>query len=268
MNDPQQMLYRYTHDETLTPVTESLDRAFIADSFLVNHGMARSPELHATRFSASCQTFSSIPAKKLSRFWQLAMQQIPTEGMWFPRIEMLGPQENPTLQIRIRPAPKLQTEARLIHCRMPDSRIHPRHKGPDISLLNEQRQHVMAMGADEGFLCTPKQYLLEGLFSSILWWEGDTLCQTPSSKRVLPSITATLLREVAAKRHTPFARRFRRWHELDGCETWIVNALHGIRRVLNWPLASWRTKNHADRNDWQLALNHYALRPVCTQPAA
>lgn len=260
--DNVQRIYRCTHEGTLYPSADTENLLFAAESFLVDNGMARAPELHAARFVKSCRAFSHLKTSELNRFWQLAMKRIPAEGKWFPRIEMTGTGKNPVLQIRIRPAPEQQSEARLAHGDIRDRRIHPRHKGPDISWLDEQRQYVMAMGADEGFLCTPSQYLLEGLFSSILWWEKGTLCQTPPSKRVLPSITAKLVREVAVKRNIPFDWRLRRWHDLDGCETWVVNALHGIRRVVNWPLAPWQTVVYTDRDKWQQALNDYSLRPV------
>jgi Branched-chain amino acid aminotransferase/4-amino-4-deoxychorismate lyase len=264
MDNPPR-IYRYNRKGALHPVSDTENRLLVADSFLVDNGMTRAPERHAARFVNSCRAFANLNTSELARFWQLAMQQIPADGLWFPRMEMTGPKKAPLLQIRIRPAPTLQSEARLAHGDTRDRRRHPRHKGPDISFLDRQRQHVMAMGADEGILCTPGQYLLEGLFSSILWWEDGTLCQTPPSKRILPSITATLLKEVAAKRHIPFAWRLRRWQELDGCETWVVNALHGIRRAVNWPLAPWRTPAHTDRNDWQQALNDHALRPVASE---
>ncbi|WAW09157.1 aminotransferase class IV [Oxalobacter vibrioformis] len=263
--DNTPLTYRYTRKGELHRVTDTENRLLVADSFLVDNGMARAPERHAARFVNSCLFFADLKTSELARFWQLAMQQIPVGGLWFPRVEMAGPKKAPLLQIRIRPAPQLQSEARLAHGETRDRRRHPRHKGPDISLLDKQRQQIMAMGADEGILCTPGQYLLEGLFSSILWWENGTLCQTLPSKRVLPSITATLLREVAIKRHIPFAWRFRKWQELDGCETWVVNALHGIRRAINWPLAPWHTPAHTDRDDWQLALNQHALRPVASE---
>lgn len=263
--DNLQSVYRYTHEGKLHLAADTENPLFAAESFLVDNGMARAPELHAERFAKSCQAFTHLKTRELNHFWQLAMRQIPAEGLWFPRIEMTGTKKERVLQIRLRPAPERQSEARLVYGDTRDRRKHPRRKGPDIALLHNQRQHVLAMGADEGFLCTPSGYLLEGLFSSILWWEDGTLCQTPASKRVLPSITARLIREVAAKRHIPFAWRFRHWQALEGHETWVVNAFHGIRRVVNWPLAPWQTTIHTDLNEWQQALNDYSLRPVSSE---
>lgn len=263
--DNSHRLYRFTREPNLKPVPHSEERLWVAASFLVDDGMARAPELHAARFIKSCRAFSRLTNRELARFWQLAMKQIPQKGPWFPRVEMSGTKKQPLLQIRIRPAPPRQSEVRLVHGDTSDRRIHPRHKGPDIFRLEQQRKHVRELGADEGFLCTPSGYMLEGFFSSILWWEDGSLCQTPPSKRVLPSITARLIREVAAKRHVPFAWRFRRWQELNGREIWTVNALHGIRRVVNWPLAPWKTAAHTDRDEWQLSLDEHALRPVFTE---
>ncbi|MCL1886722.1 MAG: aminotransferase class IV [Betaproteobacteria bacterium] len=264
--DTSTSLYRYTPDGQMQPITDTSARLLVADSFLVNNGMARAPELHARRFTASCQSLANIDAGLLTRFWPLAMRHIPAKGQWFPRLELVGSRKQSFLQIRIRPAPERQNTARLIHCDTRDNRRHPRHKGPDILQLTAQRKNISKKGADEGILCTPSRYLLEGFFSSILWWEKNTLCQTPLSKRILPSITSALIMQIAASHGIATATRFRHLHELNGCETWVVNALHGIRRAINWPLAPWQVSTHTDHVDWQQALDQYALRPIHQLP--
>ena len=81
-------------------------------------------------------------------------------------------------------------------------------------------------------LTTPSGYVLEGATSSLLWWEGDRLCVPDPHLRVLPSVTATLVRWTAEEHGIEVRRRRRRVHELAGREVWVVNALHGIRPVM------------------------------------
>lgn len=255
-------LLRYLAPHALHPVPAGPEKLLVADSFLVAEGMARAPGKHAERFFHSCHTLGNIPKDTLRQFWILAMQEIPSKGQWFPRLELARTDKTPYLQIRLRPAPALQQTVRLINCAFPDKRTRPRHKGPDIVALSEKRKAILAAGAGEGIICTPSRYLLEGLFSSILWWENDTLCQTPPSKRVLPSVTAGIIREIALKTGIPFAWRFRRCHELAGCETWAVNALHGIRCAVNWERTPWHLPAQTTRDEWQDRLNRHALCPI------
>ena len=49
--------------------------------------------------------------------------------------------------------------------------------------------------------------LLEGAFTSLLWWEGETLCAVPDDAPILPGITRALLLELARERGTPVAQR-------------------------------------------------------------
>ncbi|MDL2283728.1 aminotransferase class IV [Oxalobacter sp. OttesenSCG-928-P03] len=260
--DKPQTVYRYHPEGQLRPVEDMPEKLLVADSFFVDNGLARAPELHRNRFIESSKILAGIPARELDRFWQLAMQAIPATGQWFPRVELLFSKKQPALQIRLRPAPARRNEARLILCGTPDKRARPRHKGPDITWLTARRNTAADMGADEGILCTPSQYLLEGLFSTIMWWEGETLCQTPLSRRILPSVTAKLVRQIAADRGIPVAFRFKRYHELNGCRTWVVNALHGIRSAADWPLAPWHSPVHTDRDEWQETLHSRFLRPI------
>ena len=72
--------------------------------------------------------------------------------------------------------------------------------------------------------------LLEGAYTSLLWWEGETLCAVPDEAPILPGITRALLIELAGtvelRRPAP--------QDLAGRETWLVSALHGIRAVTRW----------------------------------
>jgi branched-subunit amino acid aminotransferase/4-amino-4-deoxychorismate lyase len=76
--------------------------------------------------------------------------------------------------------------------------------------------------------------LLEGAFTSLLWWDVETLCVVPDDAPILPGVTRALLIELARGRDTPVAQRRPAPHELANRETWLVSALHGIRAVTRW----------------------------------
>jgi len=89
-------------------------------------------------------------------------------------------------------------------------------------------------GAGEAVIADADGRLLEGAYTSLLWWEGETLWAVPDDAPILPGITRELLIELARARGTPVAQRRPRPHELAGRETWLVSALHGIRAVTRW----------------------------------
>ena len=134
--------------------------------------------------------------------------------------------------------------------------------------LGRLRRQVLASGADEGLITTSKGFLLEGLTSSILWWEKhrgrDILCTTPDSNRILPGIIRRLMLAIAAREHIPVAFRLVKPKQLDGCDVWSVNALHGIRPAIIWekapfvPLTDALSSNRLEW--WRQAIGRYAVR--------
>ena len=114
-----------------------------------------------------------------------------------------------------------------------DPRARPTWKGPDVELLHALRAAAVAAGADELVLRDAGGRLVEGVFDSLLWWEGDALCTTPQD-RTLPGVTRALLLRIAADSDVEVRARSPRPEELAGCETWLTNALHGLRLVTAW----------------------------------
>ena len=115
-----------------------------------------------------------------------------------------------------------------------DPRLEPRRKGPDLERLAVLRERGAAHGASEAMIADGDGRLLEGAFTSLLWWEGETLCAVPDDAPILSGITRALLLGLARDRGTPVAQRRPRPHELADRETWLVSALHGIRVVTAW----------------------------------
>lgn len=231
------------------------EKLLIADSWLVSEGRVRALQLHRERFFSSCQKMARIEQNILDDFWNQSMGTLAKTGSWFPRIELAGNLHQPVFQFRIRKAPPTHPNIKLIDYQSRDFRKMPRHKGPDLAKLISARKNIVEQGADEAILTTPKGFLLEGLTTSILWWEGSTLCTTPASWRVLPGVTGQLIRTIAEKNDIPVASRSRKLKELNGCEVWAVNALHGIRRAVNWEHAPFTTTRRVDLEKWRQELD-------------
>jgi branched-subunit amino acid aminotransferase/4-amino-4-deoxychorismate lyase len=201
-----------------------------ADSWLVADGHVRAVDRHWARFSAACGEHGVAP-EALATFRARVERAVPAHGRWFPRIEL---REDGELAVLVRPAPAREPTVVAWIADMPDPRRSPRRKGPDLDRLAALRKRAAAHGAGEAVLVDTDGRLLEGAFTSLLWWEGETLCVVSDDAPILPGITRALLIELASERDTPVAQRRPAPDELDGRETWLVSALHGIRAVTRW----------------------------------
>ena len=201
-----------------------------ADSWLVADGRVRAVERHWARFFATCAEHGVEP-EALAAFRARVERALPARGRWFPRVELRAGGE---LAVRVRPAPSLEPTVVAWIADVPDPRRAPRRKGPDLERLAALRERAAAHGAGEAVLADADGRLLEGAFTSLLWWEGETMWAVPDDAPMLPGITRALLIELARGCDTPVAQRRPAPHELAGCETWLVSALHGIRAVTRW----------------------------------
>jgi branched-subunit amino acid aminotransferase/4-amino-4-deoxychorismate lyase len=143
---------------------------------------------------------------------------------------------------------------------VPDPRVAPRRKGPDLERLGALRELAAAHGAGEALIADADGRLLEGAYTSLLWWEGETLWAVPDDAPILPGVTRELLIELARSRDTPLARRRPRPHELAGHETWLVSALHGIRAVARWADGGLRAGDTPRAAAWQRLLDGLRAR--------
>jgi branched-subunit amino acid aminotransferase/4-amino-4-deoxychorismate lyase len=201
-----------------------------ADSWLVADGRVRAVERHWARFSATCREHGVEP-EALAAFRAEVERVLPAEGRWFPRVEL---RQHGKLALDLRPAPAREPTVVGWIADVPDPRRAPRRKGPDLERLAALRERAAAHGAGEAVLADADGRLLEGAFTSLLWWEGETLCAVPDDAPILPGITRALLIELACERGTPVAQRRPYARGLAGTETWLVSALHGIRAVTRW----------------------------------
>lgn len=200
----------------------------VADSFLVANGKVRGLDLHRRRFTASCAALGV----EAGEYFDDQVKRLPGFGRWFPRFEL---DAEGNLSVQVRPAPPQGGRIRVVVHDGPDPRTQPLVKGPDLAALAELKaQASKTFGADEVLLADPDGIVVEAAYSAVLWWEDDTLCIPPTDRDYLPSVTAELVRRIAATENVDVAERARTAADLAATELWLVNALHGIRPVEAW----------------------------------
>lgn len=246
--DHETALLRWTEHGLRSLGSEPAMPLLAADSFLVEDGAVRGYDAHWQRFGGWCAELG-VPHDVVGRFRTAVTARLPRSGRWFPRLEAAAVNDPriraggsadglagagaPQLRLRLRPARPAATEARVIVGQPSDPRTCPRWKGPDLDLLLALRAQAVAAGADELMLCDDQGRLVEGTLDSLLWWEDDVLCSTPDDA-TLPGVTRRLLLAIAAEHGVQTRFRSPRATELTSRETWLTNALHGIRVVTSW----------------------------------
>ncbi|MFE5831227.1 aminotransferase class IV [Streptomyces sp. NPDC056488] len=214
----------------LVPGAPAPDTLLAADSWLVEDGRVRDVEGHRARFTRACRD-SGRDASAVERFWRDALAALPRTGAWFPRVELHG---DGVLALWPRRAPQLLGPVRVLPRPDADPRTAPHRKGPDLALLARVRAEAQEAGADDALLTTASGAAIESTTASLLWWEDDELCLPEPGPHLLPGVTSALL--VRQARESGVVVRYGRAapEELHDRETWLVNALHGIRPVAAW----------------------------------
>ncbi len=228
-------------------------QTLVADSWRVQDGKAVALERHEDRFSASAQAHG-VSESTLRAFFSRVREHIPSRGSWFPRIEVAHSPGGPTLRYRERVAPAWETTVTLA-LGAADPRTHPLTKGPDLEALMALRASVADQGATEALIATPDGTLVEGAYSSVLAWPARTgsLVVTPSHLPRIPSITESVLLDIARASGVEVLEQTLLISDLEDAEVWIISALHGIRlatAIVDGPAL--RTDS-ARRNQWQSA---------------
>ena len=191
-----------------------------AESWLVADGRARGLERHWARFGPAPDALPGAVARAL-----------PEHGRWWPRVERRADR---SLWLDVRPAPAREGEVVAWVSDRPDPRRAPRRKGPDLERLAALRAEAARHGAGEALIADPGGRLLEGAYTSLLWWEDDALCAVPDDAPALAGVTRALLLDLAAAEGVAVRRRLPAPAELAGREVWLTSALHGIRAVRAW----------------------------------
>jgi branched-subunit amino acid aminotransferase/4-amino-4-deoxychorismate lyase len=230
----------------LTPGAAPTGSPLVADSWLVSDGRARGLDLHRQRFLRSCADVGRV-GEDVAAFWNAAIDHLPTSGDWFPRVEFSAD----ALRLRVRQAPARGETVTVWVADVADPRKQPRCKGPDLTSLAELRRVAEQHGAQEALLRAPSGVVVEAANSSVLWWEQDTLCIPSPTLPTLPGITTALIHDQARQRGIPVAFRHSPVANLQDRETWLVNALHGIRPVREWIGSTVRPGSARRAADWQ-----------------
>lgn len=227
----------------------------VTDSWFVGDGRVRALDRHRRRFSKGALELGCTDADSTD-FWSALKDLIPRSGEWFPRVEILGDDE-PALGFRLRPAPTRTDELSVWIPPFSDPRRHPQTKGPDIARLGELRTRAQEEHrCDEVLLVDEHGFAVESATSSLLWWEDETLCVPHPDLDQLPGVTTSVIQDEARRRSIGIEHRRVQPEDLSRRETWLVNALHGLRRVSCWsgmphlvsaPVWFWEWKTWLDR---------------------
>jgi branched-subunit amino acid aminotransferase/4-amino-4-deoxychorismate lyase len=224
------------HDGELEPLEYcDMSDVFVAaaDSWLVAEGTVLALDLHRSRFLDAIDA-QRYPELASEAFWDAAVAAIPRSGDWFPRVELQLRQDAPLLVFRLRTAPERTRSLRLATHRGPDPRTSPRVKGPDTEAMLMARTGAQERGADEAVILSPDGYVVEGAYSSLLWWRGAILCAPSLDLDRIDSVTARSVIALATALGVEVYYESVTPAELDGVELWALSALHGIRIVTAW----------------------------------
>ena len=228
----------------------------VADSWVVEDGLVLAIDLHRDRF------FGSVPPAArgldLEGFWAAAMAAIPRTGVWFPRVELHAVADAWRLLVRLREAPERRRSAVLATWAGPDPRRSPLVKGPDLDRLASVRTAVQRLGADEAVLLTADGAVVEGAYSALLWWRGDILCAPPREFARIPSVTARVVLTLATALGVDTYEEPVLPRDLEGTETWVLSALHGIRIATSWVDGPGLAERPGRLGEWRARLS--ALR--------
>ncbi|MCS5720293.1 aminotransferase class IV [Herbiconiux sp. CPCC 205763] len=224
------------------------DELLVADSWFVSaSGRVRAIDAHRERFLTSVEeSAAEVSEAEAEAFWGAAIGRLRAfrSGALFPRVELArvaagtGTDGGESaaeyeLRLRVRVAPRLRESAVLMTHEAADPRRVPRVKGPDLERLLALRATAQENGADEVVLLHDG-YIVDGSSSALLWWRGETLVAPSSDLARVPSVTARSIRLIATATGTRVVEERARPADLDGCELWIVSALHGISVVDVW----------------------------------
>lgn len=265
---PVSQLFRYVAGELaqIDYCDPAETEVLAADSWLVDEGRTLAWALHAQRFTDTVSGAVPEMSLEVPRFLDSVIGRIPRRAAWFPRVELQLTRGAPALHFRLRSAPALSRSVVLATLRADDPRTQPRVKGPDLGRLLAARTSVQPVGADEAVILSPDGYVVEGAYSALMWWRGDTLCVPDVNLARVPSVTARSIIALATARATDVVYEAATPADLDGLEIWAAGALHGPRIARAWVDGPALAEKPGRLAAWRAALDKLK-RPLATVSA-
>lgn len=229
----------------------------VADSWRVREGRVRGLDRHRARFLGAVA--DRHPDAEAA--FDAALAVLPRTGDVFPRIELRERGGGTALTLRLRPTPP--TSADVVVATAPhDPRTRPLIKGPDLDALQRLRVAVHPLGAGEAVIVDAQGRVVEGAYSGLLWWRGETLVQPAAGLARIPSVTVSLVLDAARAEGVAITSEEAAPHDLAACELWVLSALHGLRVATAWvdgPTLAHPV--HAERGRRWLAVAEHEVYP-------
>jgi branched-subunit amino acid aminotransferase/4-amino-4-deoxychorismate lyase len=201
----------------------------VADSFLILDGGVVGFDKHLERFTSSVHDYDS--GFDAVAFRHGLVDALPKEGAWFPRVESVDYGDGHLVRLLIRPAPNRDTTVSLATAKS-DPRRFPRVKGPDLQRLGALRRETDPSAGEVVIL--DGGTIAEGAWSSIVWWQDGVVHRVSDDVPRLAGVTESVILDRARHLGAPVVDARRIPDQLDGCEVWVLSALHGIRVVTDW----------------------------------
>ena len=233
--------------------TPPVEAPLVVDSWLVEGGAVRRLDRHFDRFRAAATGTAGVAATAVTDFLAAVPSRLPASGTWFPRVEAWPDKR---LALWLRPAPRRAVTTRLWVPPEPDPRRMPGVKGPDLGALAALRERAIRAGADDAVLWAPGGTVLETAHAALLWWQDGALCRPAGP--TLPSVTVTLVEDIARQSRIPLRRGRCAVDELPDRPVWTANALHGLRHVEGPSLPDYAGRSFA----WWRAALAATARPL------
>lgn len=231
----------------------SQQRTLVADSWRVEDAQVVALDRHRQRFTNSALG-CGLNHDHLNNFWDAVIDELPRQGSWFPRVEVVDTAGGPTLRYRERPAPDWLDTVTLAPGAS-DPRTSPLTKGPDLEALMALRRSVGDVGATEALILSPEGCLVEGAYSTIALWRQGTGALSVVSPKLprIPSVTESVLRDIATARGIQILEEHLTLADCEGAEVWVLSALHGLRLATALHGVDSLETAPDRRNEWQRA---------------
>ena len=247
-------LYQFSGGE-LRPIDWCDPRAgetLVADSWLVHDARVVALDQHLDRFATSVDATTPLEETTVEAFFHSVLHQLEGSGLWFPRIEAVATPGGPILRYRHRSAPEMTSQV-IVAATAEDPRTSPLIKGPDLDALLRLRSSVSFLGASEAIMVDNSGAVVEGAYSTIVAWLGETeaLAIVPRSTPRLSSITEHVVEEIAQQQGIPVYETTLRPEALENATVWVLSALHGIRQATRWIKGPVLNPDLARRDMWQ-----------------